>query len=428
MSTQSLEKPLDHSVISSNNDIGHELDKSETNNFPDGGTRAWLVAAGSSMAFFCTLGYTNSFGVFQAYYKLHQLPDCTEDQISWIGGIQAFLIFATGVVGGPLFDRFGAWTIRPAAVLYVFGIMMTSLCTKYWQFMLSQGIVTGLATGLIMSPAMSAVPQWFQKNRGAAMGAAVAGSSLGGVIFPIMLSNLLTKTNVGFGWSVRIAGFITIPLLTFTSLTIRARLPPRKTQFFLAEPFKNPTYILLAGAMFCGMIGMLIPAFLIPTYAISRGVDETLASYLAAVLNAASFFGRVIPGIVGDKIGRLNIFAFAALSTSIVTFCWPHAETQGAIIVIALVFGFCSGAIVSGGSVAVSACTDEPKKLGTYMGMGMALASFSALVGPPVSGAMVSRYHGFSEVSYFGGAMTMLAAILCVLAKAFHPAGALAKI
>ncbi|TQS33522.1 hypothetical protein Golomagni_06130 [Golovinomyces magnicellulatus] len=428
MSTHSVEKPLDHNVLASDHEIGQELEKSDTNNFPDGGTRAWLVAAGSSMAFFCTLGYTNSFGVFQAYYKLHQLPDCTEDQISWIGGVQAFLIFATGLIGGPLFDRFGAWTLRPAAVLYVFGIMMTSLCTKYWQFMLSQGIATGLATGLIMSPAMSAVPQWFQKKRGAAMGAAVAGSSIGGVIFPIMLSNLLTKTNVGFGWSVRIAGFITVPLLAFTSLTIRARLPPRKTQFFLAEPFKKPTYLLLCAAMFCGMVGMLIPAFLIPTYAISKGVDETLASYLAAVLNAASFFGRVIPGVIGDKIGRLNIFALAAASTCIVTFCWPYADSQGAIIVLTLAFGFCSGAIVSGGSVAVTVCTDEPKKLGTYMGMGMAMASFSALLGPPVSGAMISRYHGFHEVSYFGGAMTLLATVLCVLAKKFNPAGIMGKI
>ena len=30
--------------------------------YPDGGLQAWLVVAGSTSVFFCTLGYLNSFG------------------------------------------------------------------------------------------------------------------------------------------------------------------------------------------------------------------------------------------------------------------------------------------------------------------------------------------------------------------------------
>jgi hypothetical protein len=77
--------------------------------FPEGGLQAWLVAAGTAAILFCTLGYTNSFGVFQAYYMFHQLKDHSPDEISWIGSLQAFLIFASGAVGGPIFDRYGAW-------------------------------------------------------------------------------------------------------------------------------------------------------------------------------------------------------------------------------------------------------------------------------------------------------------------------------
>jgi hypothetical protein len=87
-----------------------ELERRVSNSeeFPDGGLSAWLVAAGASSAFFCTLGFTNSFGVFQAYYQFHQMPNEPADNIAWIGGTQAFLIFAAGSVGGPLFDRYGA--------------------------------------------------------------------------------------------------------------------------------------------------------------------------------------------------------------------------------------------------------------------------------------------------------------------------------
>lgn len=80
--------------------------------FPDGGTRAWLVAAGAGGVLFCTLGYTNVFGIFQAYYMFNQMPEQSADNIAWIGSIQAFLIFGTGAIGGPLFDRFGAWVSK----------------------------------------------------------------------------------------------------------------------------------------------------------------------------------------------------------------------------------------------------------------------------------------------------------------------------
>ena len=76
---------------------------------PDGGLRAWLVAIGAACIFFSTLGFANSFGVFQEYYLEHQLRDKSPDDIAWIGSLSAFLQFAAGAIGGPLFDRFGAW-------------------------------------------------------------------------------------------------------------------------------------------------------------------------------------------------------------------------------------------------------------------------------------------------------------------------------
>lgn len=80
----------------------------ETHDFPEGGARAWAVAAGTGGILFCTLGYTNSFGVFQAYYMSNQLQYESTDRIAWIGSLQGFLIFAAGSIGGPLFDRYGA--------------------------------------------------------------------------------------------------------------------------------------------------------------------------------------------------------------------------------------------------------------------------------------------------------------------------------
>src|SRR3546814_2856995 len=78
------------------------------------------------------------------------------------------------------------------------------------------------------------------------------------------------------------------------------RRPPRSTLTYTLFPdttpfLSDPMYDLLVASFFFAMIGMFVPLFLIPTYAITRGMGDTLASYLVAIINGASVFGRVIP-------------------------------------------------------------------------------------------------------------------------------------
>lgn len=307
--------------------------------------------------------------------------------------------------------------IWPAAILYIFAIMMTSLCKEYWQFMLAQGVLTGIANGLLMFPSMAATPQYFSKKRGAAMGIALAGSSLGGVIFPIALAKMLTESTLGFAWSMRICGFIMIPFLAFSCVAIRARLPPRDTSFFLLSPFRIPLFNTLVVAEFCLMIGMFSPLIFLPSFAIQIGVDPALASYLVAMLNGASIFGRILPGFLADRFGRLNMLAAAGATTGILVLIWPQVTGTAGVVVFAVFFGFCSGAIVSGGSVALSMCPEDPKETGTYLGQGMAFASLAALVGPPATGALLEKYGGYVQISVFGGVLTLVGAALAFACK-----------
>jgi MFS family permease len=72
--------------------------------------------------------------------------------------------------------------IIPSAILYVFALMMLSLCDQYWQIMLVQGVLMGIVMGLLQFPAFAAVSQYFDKKRAAALGVVVSGSSIGGVV------------------------------------------------------------------------------------------------------------------------------------------------------------------------------------------------------------------------------------------------------
>jgi MFS family permease len=370
---------------------------------------------------------TNS-SVFQQYYETHQLSNESPSSIAWIGSLNIYILLASGIFSGPLFDQHGEKVMYPAVVSYIFSVMMTSISTKLWHFILGQGILGGFSMGMILGPAMGATGQYFKKRRAAALGMTVAGSSVGGVIFPIALSKMLANPNLTFGWTVRILGFIMVACLTVTCLTVKARLPPRKGQFLLPAAFKELPYVTLIGAMFFAVLGLFTPFFYLPSYAAQHGMSVQLSSYLAAILNGASFFGRAVGGILADRLGRYNMLCFATTGTGILVFCWPSAQSNAPIIAFSVLYGFFSGAIISLMAVCFMSTAKDAKNNGTYYGMGMAIDSIAALIGPPITGAIVTKYHGFNEAAYFSGAAVLVGAVGALGAKYASGKGFFARV
>ncbi|RDW58452.1 hypothetical protein BP5796_12382 [Coleophoma crateriformis] len=395
--------------------------------FPEGGLRAWCVVAGTSFVVFCNFGYANAFGVYQEYYSTHQLRHESESAIAWIGSLQMSLLFGGMLFGGPLFDRYGEKVIWPPTIVYVLTVFMTSLCTKLWHFLLCQGILGGLAMGFGLGPAMAACGHYFRKRRATAMGLTVAGSSVGGVVLPIALSRILYKTSLGFGWSIRIIAFLMLAILVPSCLAIRARLPPRQEQFFIRKAFTEVFFVCIAGSAWCIMMGMYTPFFYLPTYAVEHGMSQTLSSYLIAILNGASFFGRVIPGILAEKMGPLNMLSVAAFGTGILILCWHAITTSAAIIVFSALYGFFSGAIISLISAVFASIPKNPQNIGTYLGMGMSFTGIAALIGPPVNGALATHYKSFGPSIFLSGAFVLVGAFGLLFARHLTGKGLFAK-
>ena len=283
--------------------------------------------------------------------------------------------------------------------------------------MLAQGLLGGLSMGMVMAPAMASTAQYFKKKRGGALGITVAGSSLGGVLWPIAISHMFEHPDLGFGWTIRIVGFIMMVLLGFASLAIKARLPPRQSQFFLPAAFADIRFNVLCAAGFLMLMGLFTPFFYLPTFAIAHGMSTRLAFYLPSILNALSFFGRVIPGVLADKFGPLNFLLCAGLCTGILIICWIKTTTNASILVFAVLYGFCSGAQVSLMPVSLSRMTNDPRDIGTYMGMGYMVLSFGALAGPPINGALVRHYGTFDQAAIFSGVVTLAGTFLIILVK-----------
>jgi MFS family permease len=311
--------------------------------------------------------------------------------------------------------------------VYVFSLMMTSICKTYYQFLLAQGILGGCSMGLTMGPGLAATGQYFNKKRGAAMGLVVAGSSIGGVIFPIATSRMFANPRLGFGWSIRICGFIILAALLTASSVIRARFPPRRGRFFILAAFKEKAYVSLVTSVFLIMLGLFTPFFYLPTYAVEHGMSTQLASYLVSILNGASFFGRVIPGIMADKLGRLNMLMAVGLVSGILIFCLQKMTTNSTIIVFSALYGFSSGAIVSLISVCLAQIPKNPGDIGTYMGQGMAVVAIGALIGPPSNGALLSRYHSFDRPLIMSGVFVIVGALMVIVAKRTSKKGLFSK-
>ena len=94
--------------------------------------------------------------------------------------MQGWLLIVVGVLSGPLFDLgYFRSMLYMGNFLIVFGIMMLSLCTTYWQVFLAQGICMGLGAGLLYIPSLALVGIWFEKRRAMALGIVMSGIAVG---------------------------------------------------------------------------------------------------------------------------------------------------------------------------------------------------------------------------------------------------------
>ncbi|KAI0433204.1 monocarboxylate permease-like protein [Xylaria sp. FL1042] len=389
--------------------------------FPDGGLEAWLVVLGGSLILFCSFGIVNCSGVFVEYYANGPLSDYSSSDITWITSLQAFLITGSNLVMGRLFDSYGTrWILPIGTVVYSLGLMFLSLSTKYYQIVLSQGIVSGIGAAAVFNCASNSTITWFYKYRAAALGIVVAGSSIGGIVLPILMSHLIPM--IGFPWTVRILGFIVLLFCGIASFTVRSRLPPRPKPFHFAElvtPFKEPRFALIVIASFFFFWGLYLPFNYLNIQAQQQGVNPTLIPYILPIVNAVSIPGRIIPGILADRIGRFNMMILIAALSGVVTLAlWVPGNTTATTLAFGAVYGFTSGAFISLAPAVIAQISDL-RQIGARSGVLLFVSSLGALTGSPVGGAIVSAQHGeYLGLKLFTGLTISLAAVFLVVARA----------
>lgn len=402
------------------------------NTYPEGGRQAYLCVLGSFSGLTAALGIMNTIGTYQAYLSTHQLRDSSEGSIAWIFGVYAFLSFFCGIQIGPLFDAYGPrLLIFIGSVFLMAAQLLLAQCSVYWHFMLCFGVVGGIGTSLIFTPAISAIGHFFLRRRGQFVGLASTGGAVGGVIFPLTLQALIPR--IGFAWSVRLIALLNLILLILANLFIRSRLPPPSSKISLRSIlpdvtiFRDLSFTFTTMAVFFTEWALFIPLSYVPSYCLTHGVSTTLSYQLIAVLNAGSSFGRYIPGLVADKIGRFNsiiitIFLCAVFALGL----WlPANGNLGIIIAFLCLFGFASGSGIGLAPVCIGQlCKTE--NLGRYYATCYTVASFATLTGLPIAGNILSSGGGekgnWSGMILFTGC-AYLGALACFTAARVRGVG-----
>lgn len=122
-------------------------------------------------------GFTQAFGVFQTHYtsgagiSVAMMPAHEAKNRAAIGAIGS-------LGGGGIVALFGFFltplmanmkSIRLIAFVGTF-LFALGLGTEYWHLMLTQGILTGIGSGLLQYPLLNIAPEYFSKRGGKAMG------------------------------------------------------------------------------------------------------------------------------------------------------------------------------------------------------------------------------------------------------------------
>lgn len=122
---------------------------------------------------------------------------------------------------------------------------------------------------------------------------------------------------IGFAWGIRISAFICVACLAVANLLMRtnslAGKPKPNSSSLMAAPLNKmiltPAYITFILFAFLTSLAVYNPMFSIELFAREDvRVSTTLGSYLLAIINLTSTFGRTIPNYLADRYGVFLVY------------------------------------------------------------------------------------------------------------------------
>ncbi|KAG0000151.1 hypothetical protein BGZ65_004605, partial [Modicella reniformis] len=365
----------------------------------EGGLKGWLAVLGSFLIHSLIFAPTEFvFGVFVLHYQ-QVFQGSPASAIAFVGTTGSAITYIAGFVSGIVGDHFGyRQTAFAGSVLMSVSLVLASFSKQLWHLYLTQGVLFGFGASLAYYPAIAVPSQYFVKHRGLAIGIAVSGTGLGGFALAPLTNALIDMVDIF--WTLRILAIVIFVVCGGASMLIAEKVDPVKLSIHLEEEqarqdqertitgdlektfvpsgandiksidkvatkkpsffqalyvFKNPQFLSLTIAEFTASIGYLIPLYYMQTYAVHIGLTVDEGALILGLSNASSFVGRILLGIIADRISNTKTLLFCSWGCviSIMVF-WTLAKSFATLALMGMTFCLFIGAYVSLVPVAVA--------------------------------------------------------------------------
>ncbi|KAF9700378.1 hypothetical protein EKO04_001509 [Ascochyta lentis] len=395
----------------------------------DRGKEAWLVLAGCSLVQIPVWGYSLAFVVFQEYYGSHS------DELK--GNSSHVAVIGTSMTGimyliSPFtftiltrWPRLRRWFGPLGLALTAIGFLMSSFATTVWHLIATQGILCALGCGLLFTPTMLYLDEWFIKRKGLAYGVMWTGKSAAGVGVPFAMETCLRKFGPGVtlqGWSVATV-LLSAPLLYF----LKPRIPLSQSATVRRISLKFvylPSFWMLQIGNILQSLGYFLPYTYLSTYAVQQlHVSTTVATTLLVLINVTSIPGGIVIGGLGDYFHITTMILISTFGSALAVFLfWGFSSQTALLAVFSITYGFFAGGFSSTWSGVLQELKAQSPALDTGFVFGLLAGGrgIGNVVSGPLSVALVPRdgrmkeneswgYHGqYGGIILFTGVTALL--------------------
>ena len=314
------------------------------------GRKAWMVVTASAVGLFFHFGslLVNSFGVFLT--PLAEQFGWTRGQISLAFSLATLTAMLMMPVTGWLTDRFGAR--RPILLsTMIFGGAFASLAIltpRLWHLYAIFLLLGAVGPGTSAVPHASLITRWFSNRRGLALGIAMSGTALGGVLWPSATQYLIDR----FDWRVAYAGLggaVLLIAMPAMLLYLRDHAPLAEHRETMAldgmtrlEALRSRVLWLLIGAFFVVSAGIQACMIHLVPMLQDRGMAPARAAFAASLLGAAGMIGRVGTGHLLDRLhaAHVPVLAFGCVSGGIFLLFAGATGMSAGLAAVLIGFGY----------------------------------------------------------------------------------------
>jgi MFS family permease len=388
----------------------------------------WVIVAAGAVITCLAMGAMFALPVY-----LQPIADETGWTRAGISGAMTVGFVVMGIAGflwGTLTDRIGA---RPvvliAAFILGFGLFLASRTDNLLVFQFAYGGLVGAAGGAFFAPLIATTLGWFDKHRSLA----VSLVSLGAGVAPMTMTPLATVLIQSFGWrqSMLMTAIGAVVLIVPAAFLIRrapaamAAAPSPASDVAPAEPrptsvaaiFRKPQFFILAGVFFLCCAAHSGPIFHTVSYAMLCGASALAAASIYSVEGFAGLFGRVIFGVLADRIGVKRVIVGGLVLQAVGIYSYIYVSQLPHFYALAVVLGLVYGGVMPLYSV-LARDYFGPNVMGTVLG-GITMTSSIGMAFGPLGGGWLYDTFGDYHWLYVASAAVGLGG--AALALAFPP-------